>query len=386
MAESMKQLCILFVFATLAGCSFFGGDDVDLTEPAELLDFEPSLNVERNWRVDIGGGSGEIYTASIPVLLENTIYVADRSGEISAVDKASGDLIWNTEIDQTITGAVGVGGDLVLVGTQTGYVYAFSRETGDQMWDAQLSSQVLAAPATDGNYVVVVTQDGKVVGLNGSDGSQAWLIDVSLPLLTVHGNAKPTIVGDIAYIGLDNGKAAALRISDGIRLWEVRVGVPEGKNDLERMVDVDGQLLFHSGNIYATSYQSGVMAINPQAGRGLWFQEGSIKNRPGAWGGTLAVTQEDGLIKAFNANDGTLLWESEEFKYRVPNSPALTSDYVAFADFEGYLHILARRTGQLIGREKVGGDGVRSPTIVDGEDVILLTNDGSLYSYKVSEL
>ena len=206
-----------------------------------------------------------------------------------------------------------------------GIVHAFDRETGGLLWESQLSSQILAAPVSNGAAVVAVTQDGKIFGLDAESGAQIWLVDVSLPLLTVHGSAKPTVVDDIVYIGMDNGKAAAYRMEDGIGLWEVRVGIPEGKNDLERMVDIDGSILHHNGNIYAAAYQSGLMAINPEAGRGLWFQEGSSKNSLGAWGGTLVATLEDGLVKAFNASDGTLLWETEEFRNREPNSPASVS-------------------------------------------------------------
>lgn len=382
----MKKYPSFISFLALSACSLFGGGEVDLSAPAKLLDYDVTHSLDRNWSTRVGSGSGKISPISIPVVIDDTIYVGDRNGVVRALDKETGRDRWRMNIDQVITGAVGVGGRLVLVGTEQGNVHALNRETGEALWEAGLSSQILAAPVSNGAAVVAVTQDGKIFGLDAENGDQIWLVDVSLPLLTVHGSAKPTVVDDVVYIGMDNGKAAAYRMEDGIGLWEVRVGIPEGKNDLERMVDIDGSLLYHNGNVYAAAYQSGLMAINPEAGRGLWFQEGSSKNSLGAWGGTLVVTMEDGIVKAFNASDGTLLWETEEFKNREPNSPALTSDYVAFADFDGYVHLLARRTGELIGRRKVSSGGVRSPTIIDGDNIFILSNSGTLSSYKISEL
>ena len=382
----MKNFIALPLLIVLSSCSLFGGGDVDLSAPAKLLDYEATHSLDRNWSRRIGSGSGDIFPISIPVVAEDGVYVGDRNGVVRAIDKETGRERWRVDVDQVVTGAVGVGGDLVLVGSEQGNVHALDRETGEKRWETNVSSQILAAPASNGEVVVVQTQDGKIYGLDGADGERIWLVDVSLPLLTVHGSAKPTVVDDIVYVGLDNGKAAAYRMEDGISLWEVRVGIPEGKNDLERMVDIDGALLHHNGNIYAAAYQSGLMAINPEAGRGLWFQEGSSKNSLGAWGGTLVTTLEDGIVKAFNASDGTLLWETEEFKNREPNTPALTSDYVAFADFDGYVHLLARRTGKLIGRRKVSGEGVRAPTIIDDDVVFILSNSGTLSSYKISEL
>lgn len=391
MRRSFQFFVLFLLVLSMLGCSALSGlfgsrGGVDLSAPKELQEFTPTFSVEENWSRDIGDGSEEVFPISIPEIVDNVIYVADRKGDIHAIDQDTGRVNWSVDSKQTITGAVGVGGDLVLIGTDTGQVHAFDRANGEFKWKVQLASQVLSAPATNGEQVVAVTQDGKIYGLNGEDGSQIWLADVNLPLLTLYGNSTPIVFDDIAFMGLDNGKAAAFRLADGARLWEVRVGIPEGKNDLERMVDIDGQLLYHNGNLYAASFQSGVMAINPQAGRGLWFQEGSIQNSPGAWGGTLVVTQDDGVVKAFNANDGTELWTSEEFKFRNLNSPALTSDYVAFADFEGYLHLLSRRTGKLIGRERVARDGVRTPTIIDGDKIYILSNTGKLSSHTISEI
>ena len=379
-----KSLCFVSCLA-LSACSLFGNGEIDLSAPAKLLDYEATHNLDRNWSQNVGAGSGEILPISIPVVLSDTIYIGDRKGTVRALEKETGRERWKTDTNQVITGAVGVGGDLVLVGTEQGVVHALNRETGELLWNVGLSSQILAAPVSNGEVVVAVTQDGKIFGLDGEKGDQIWLVDINLPILTVHGSAKPKVVDDIVYVGLDSGKVAAYRMEDGVNLWEVRVGIPEGQNDLERMVDIDGELLFHSGNIYAAAYQSGLMAINPEAGRGLWFQEGSSKNSLGAWGGTLVATFEDGVVKAFNSSEGTLLWETDEFKNREPNSPALTSDYIAFADYDGYLHLLARRTGEVIGREKVSGAGVRSPTIIDGDDVFILSNSGTLTSYKILE-
>jgi len=379
----MFRLFLLFTTLALGACSFFGNNEIDLSAPADLQEFEEKFVVEKSWSVDLGKGSGKAHTLLSPVIEKDVIYAADRGGLVAAFELDGGDSLWKTKSEDDITGAVGVGPNLVLYGTQKGALQTLDKTTGELGWRVMLPSEILAAPVSNGDVVVAVTLDGGIHGLDASDGSPRWLVNVKLPLLTVRGNAKPIIIDDLVYVGLDNGKVAAYRVDDGASLWEIRVGVPEGKNDLERMVDVDAEPLYHAGNLYAGSYQAGVMGINPKAGRGLWFQEGSVYNRLGAHGGTLAAVQTNSVVKAYNPSDGTLLWETEELKNRGLNGPAVNRDFIAVADSKGYLHLLARRTGEVVGRKKIGG-GIRLPTLIDDDRIILISRSGKLMVYSFS--
>lgn len=382
---TLRQIALAYTLIFLTGCSIFGGDDeIDLSAPAELEEFEETLIIKRAWQIDVGSGIDEIFPVSVPVLEEGIVYVADPSGELHAIDADTGKVVWDTDSEAVITGALGLNASSVFVGTQNGQVQAFDRATGVFLWSKQLSSEVLTPPGADDSAVVVVTIDGKISCLEAVDGSIRWSVDVNLPLLTVRGSAKPTVEDGVVYLGLDNGKAAAYRLENGISLWELRVGLPEGKNDLERMVDIDSAPVYHNGNIYVTGYQSGVMAINPEAGRGIWFQEGSSTNSIGAYAGTVVFTQDNGIVKGFNASDGTELWDTEKFKNRGLNAPAVNNDFAAFADSMDYLHLVSRRNGEILGRRKIG-DGVSSPTLLENNRIYLLSDSGKLSAYDVSE-
>jgi outer membrane protein assembly factor BamB len=172
---------------------------------------------------------------------------------------------------------------------------------------------------------------------------------------------------------------------DGVMIWEARVGIPEGTTDLERMVDIDGKPLYFNGTVYAVSFQGGVMAIQPNTGRSIWYQELSSTNGAGGYGGTVAVADDRGIVKAFNASVGTELWSTDEYENRSLNAPAVSSEYVAVADFEGYLHLLSRRNGETVGREEIDGSGVRSPTIIHNDQIIILDNSGGISAFNVNQ-
>jgi len=392
----LKHILLAPVLLVLASCSIFGSDDLNLTEPVELQDYDTQTEIDRLWRQGIGHGSGEIHPIVHPAIDGDQLFVGDRSGRITAIDLTTGGRIWRQDLDDVeVTGATGAAGGLVLVGTNEGEVIALSQADGSELWRTRVSSEVLAPPATNGNVVIVVSIDGRVRGLDANDGSELWLASSTLPLLSVRGNAPPLIVSSmpgnfagmsVAFIGHDSGIVSAYSVNDGIRIWDARVAVPEGQTDLERMVDIDGIPLYHSGSLYAVSYQGGLMAINPANGQPSWYQDASSTVGPSAFAGSLIITEANGTVKAFNASQGTELWSTDEYAYRGLNQSVTTNDYVAFADYEGYLHFLSRRTGETIGRTKAGSSGVRSPTLLYNDQFIVLDNSGNISAYSVTEL
>lgn len=393
----IKPTVAILMLLGLSACSIFGGGEIDLDEPAKLQKFTPELKITKVWSQKLGKGPGDIYPLSIVAVDGDMLFAADRTGTITAINLSNGKRVWKQEIKNTfISGATGASDGLVLVGTGQGEIIALSQETGETLWTSTVSSEVLAPPVTNGDTVVVLSVDGKVQGLNATDGSALWLADTNMPLLTVRGNSAPVIARnlllangartDVVFIGLDNGKLVAYAVADGVGLWEARIGVPEGTTDLERMVDVDGIPLFINGTVYAVSLQGGLMAVQPDTGRTAWYQEASSNNGAGGYAGTVVITETDGTVRAFNAAEGTELWTTTEYANRSLNAPAVSSGYVAFADFEGQLHFLSRRSGTTIGRKKVDGSGVRSPTMIHNDQVIVLDNSGGISAYDVTEL
>lgn len=367
----------------LAGCA---GTDIDESLlPVELVDFEPSINVSEIWSVDIGSGAEEFDAVLSPVLFGETVYVSDHDGRVTAVNLETGRTQWTNNLRTAISAGVGIGDGLVFVAGGEGVVFALSQEDGSLVWQKQITSEILAAPQSGSGVVVVAAQDGRVVGLNASDGEQIWRADAVKPLLTVRGNASPTIVDSIVLVGHDSGRVTAYRIADGAALWIARVAVPEGSNELQRMVDVDARVIYANGLVYGVSFQGGIMAINPSTGRGTWFQETSSTNEIGVYGGTLAITDDRGKVISYSSATGDLIWESEDLLNRGVTGPVVHDLAVAVADFEGYVHLFRRNTGAMIGRIRISRDPVRSPLIPIEDGFIVLDTTGRLTALRIGD-
>tara|TARA_B110000483_G_scaffold235191_1_gene306376 strand:+ start:18564 stop:19715 length:1152 start_codon:yes stop_codon:yes gene_type:complete len=382
----IKKIVFTAIAASLlVACA--GTDDIDESLlPAELIQFDVSVDVEELWSVSIGSGADDTSSLLRPALLDDRIYVTDHDGRVSALDAANGRSQWSVNLRTSITGGTGVGEGLVLVASGEGIVYALEQSNGSIRWQVQLNSEVLAPPQAGSGVVIILAQDGSIYALDSQNGEQIWRVDAIKPLLTVRGNAQPAIVDDIVLIGHDSGKIGAYRLANGAALWIARVAVPEGSNELQRMVDIDAAPLYANGLVYGISFQGGIMAINPQTGRGTWFQETSSVNEIGVFGGTLSITDVGGKITAFNASSGELLWESEAVKNRGVTGPVVGDLIVAVADFEGYVHFFRRNTGTLANRLQVGRDAIRAPLVAIEDGLLVLDTSGRLTALRIGDL
>src|SRR5690606_6924014 len=94
-------------------------------------------------------------------------------------------------------------------------------------------------------------------------------------VLTLRGTGAPVVTNQLAVAGLSSGKVIALDVQRGIPVWEQRVAVPQGRSELERMVDIDGGLLLSGGTLYVVTYQGQLAALDLMSGRPLWQRQAS---------------------------------------------------------------------------------------------------------------
>ena len=365
--------------AVMVGCSSSKKE----LPPAELEKFSAEVELDRIWKRNVGVGQGDLYNNLTPALDGLTLYAADAKGRVVALERETGKEKWEVKLKEPLSGAVGAGGGLVLVGTLDGQVITLDEADGSEKWRAQVSSEVLAAPQTNGDVVVVQTQDDKLVGLDISNGERRWIYESTLPVLTVRGHSEPVVDVRQVFAGLASGKVVALSAETGIPMWEQRVAQPTGRSELERMVDIDGRLLLDDQTLYVVSYQGNVAALDAQSGRPLWQHAASSYVGPGAGFGSVYISEADGTVQALDAGSATELWSTEALARRQLTAPVAFSNFVAVGDFEGYLHLLAQTDGRMAGRVRVDGDGLRAAPLTVGDLLFVYGNSGDLAAYKL---
>ena len=386
MWQASRHLLVLGFLLT-TGCStitgWFNDDEFDPREPVELEKITEQVKLKSRWSRGVGDGQGEGLLKINPILVGDSLYAASAEGRVMSVDPESGRVRWKQDLDLALSGGVGHHGNSVFVGASEGLVMRLDAASGSEIWRAPVSGEVLSAPQGDGRYVVAQTYDGKLMGFDYETGEVRWTYTSDVPVLTLRGTGTPMILGDNAIAGFADGKVVAINLRSGNVAWEVRVAIPQGRSEIERIVDIDGSMAVQSNELYVASYQGRLAAIDTRSGRRLWQRNVSSVSGVGVGFGNVYVADDDGTVSAFLRNGQGVRWQNIDLGFRDLSRPTPVSSYVAVVDFEGYLHLLSQVDGEIVGRTKVDSSGARADMLTRGNRLFVFTNDGALKAYDV---
>lgn len=403
-----KTLCVALAAAVLLpGCGtvgdWFRSDKTKATDPVDLVEIEGALRVETLWSESLGDGEGRLGLRQRPGFDGTTIFAVTDDGAIRAIDAESGEERWERGLSEPDDGrgwrlwrnavregglqsSVGVGEGLVVVAGRSGVVFAVSAENGEPRWEAKASAEVLAAPLISNGVVVVRSQDGRVVGLDAANGRQRWAFDRAIPTLSSRGASTPAAAAGLALVGNDDGSVVALRLEDGVPVWEAQVAEAEGRTELDRLVDIDGDLAVGADAVYATSVRGVSAAIVLANGQIAWTRDNGGANALEATADGVLLADRTGALFALDRASGSALWKQDGLLRRQPTGVALAGTLAVVGDLEGYLHWFDPATGQFRAREKVQGARIlATPLVSAAGTVIAVTDEGRLAAFRVVE-
>lgn len=380
----LRVLASALLLLLLTGCSLFSGED-NATPPAELVELKSAIKIKQIWEHSLAG-SGELRSALRPLYWEGRIYVADPKGQVLSLDAATGKELWSTDTDAPLSGGPGMADDLVLVGSNEAELIALDRETGEQRWRRTLNSEILSTPSGEAGLAVARSADGRVTAVKTAVNEIRWEVDREVPVLTLRGTSSPLVKDGRVYVGFANGKLVCLNLASGDLLWETTVVTPQGRTEIERVVDLDTDLVDVEGVIYVGSFQGGLSAVSASSGVVLWHNKVSTYAGLDADWREVFVTDNDSNVWGLDATNGATLWEQKELHNRALSAPAIDGDRVVVGDYEGYVHWLAQDDGRVLGRIKVGGSPIQVKPLVVDDIVYIYDSSGQLSALRAKRL
>jgi outer membrane protein assembly factor BamB len=378
-------LVVLSALLALSGCStvkstakdWFGSKDE--WDPAKLVKFGEKARFEVRWQADIGDSGANFLQ---PALTKDAIYGVSGKGTLTRLDRATGKPVWRIESGITVSGGVGSGEGLALIGSDKGDVLAYG-EDGKLRWKSKVSSEVLSAPQAAEGVVIVRSGDGRIAGLSVADGKRVWLYERSTPALVVRSHAGVTLQRGVAFAGFAGGKLAALSIKDGSVLWETSVSQPRGSTELERISDITSNPVADDEQVCAIAFQGRVACYDVAQGSPLWNRDISSDKGMMLLRKYLYLSDANGSVIALDKTSGSTLWKNEQLFRRDVTAPYALGDHVVAGDFEGYLHGLSRDDGGFAARTKLDGSGIRAVPVGLDDGFLVLTRGGGLYSLSI---
>lgn len=401
-----KAIVLAITLCALTGCStisnIFKTNKEKEVEPSPLVELVNPIAIKQIWSVSVGEGEGNLGFRQKPVVVDDTVYASDSVDQLVAIDKATGKIKWKVNPDTApsvggwkfwekhtstfaLSGGPAVYAGLLAIGGRNGEVFAFNAADGSLLWKTMVSSSVISAPLITSDTVVVRVNDGKVFGLDLATGEKKWQFDRGLPNLTVRGNSSPVLGPGMILIGYEDGTLVALGLEDGNRLWEQLVSKPDGRTDLDRMADIDGEIQVGDREVFVNSYHNSTMAIALNNGQPIWVREIGGYAGLALLSDRVITTDKQGNVWALERNSGTDLWKQSGLLRRGLSTPVIQGSYVVVADYEGYTHWLDSSTGDIKGRVKNSDTVTGSPVVSDDGILFIQSVDGKISAYSLAQ-
>ncbi|MEL6871023.1 MAG: outer membrane protein assembly factor BamB [Pseudomonadota bacterium] len=381
--RTLRRLMPLLVAVGLAGCSIFGDDDEVSEPPTPLAEFTPEVKLKRVVSTKVGGDGEFLRFALRPAGDGTRVFVAGANGTVEAFEANNHKRAWQRKLKAQLTAGPGVGDGRLVVAERNGVLIAMDVATGETLWERDIKAEVLAPPVLGAERVFVRTVDGRLIALDGKSGEQLWFVEQPVPALSQRGIGAPVIVGDVVVAGFDNGRIVAARVISGEIDWEIPLGIPTGRSDIERMVDADGMIAVAGKDLYITGFRARTAAVAAESGQALWARELSSYAGLGVDWANVYLSTDESQLQALGRSNGALEWSSDAFLRRRITAPAVLGEYVVVGDFEGYIHLINARTGELAGRERVDKSAIVMQPYVSNSTLYVQSEKGVVAGYRL---
>ncbi|MDW8259225.1 MAG: outer membrane protein assembly factor BamB [Gammaproteobacteria bacterium] len=372
-----RTLCLAAAVLALIACS----RDKKADPPAPLVDFVPTVRVDRLWQSSVDGENPLLRLGLGLGQNAEAVFAAGAGGDVAAIEPRTGRTIWRTRTRARLGGGTGAGEELVAVGSLDGEVIALEAADGKIRWRARVGGEILSAPAVAATAVVVRTVDGKLLALAAEDGRELWREEQSVPRLSLRGTARPVIAGDLVVCGFDNGKLLAVNLADGSTVWETSVAPARGRTELERLIDIDAQVQIREDDVFVVGFQGRAALLALDSGQVWWARDLSSFRGLDVDDEYVIVATADGDVVALQRRTGVEVWRQDALKRRGLSAPAIVGSYVAVADFQGYVHWLDKASGVPAARTQVGARVSNAPLVRDGT-LIVIDDTGRLAAFR----
>lgn len=355
-------------------------------------------NMQQVWRTSIGQADRK-YERMVtgPIAANGRVYVVDAAGQVSALDLASGNTLWRSDLDNNDDRSrVGFGGgtafwnDTLYVTSGYGYVVAMNPDDGSIRWRFNGQVPFRGGPTVADGRVFAVTHDNRMLALNADTGEMIWDQVGIAENAGMLGAASPAYDGSSVVMALSSGELIAMQASNGRILWQDSLTSSRRLTPLATLSDIDGHPVIDRGKLYALSHAGSMVSIDMRSGERSWEADIAGVNTLWVAGSFGFLTTIDGQLVCMSLSDGRVRWVTQLQRFLNQekrrdlvkwNGPVLAGNRLLVTSSHGYALSVSPYTGEVLAGVEIPGGSAVEPVVVD-DTFLVQTTTGELIAYR----
>ncbi len=351
------------------------------------------------WSAKIGDGdSRKLRITADPVVANGRVFTLD-SGALVAATSTSGATLWSRDLTppndkqgQGSGGGIAVDGDTLYVSIGFGVLAALDASTGALRWTQQLESSGTGTPTVFDDLIYFTAGDDTGWALRKSDGRIEWQIGASTSFSNVLGAPAPALTSKFAIFAFGSGEVQGVFRKGGLGRWNTAVVGRRPGRAGSLISDVTSAPVVSGNRVFVGNSSGRLVALDVESGKRLWTARDGAMGPVWPVGGSIfAITDINELVR-LNAADGSRIWgvplpnftktrprrQSAVFSH---HGPVIAGGRVIVASDDGVLRSYNPEDGTLTGRTEIPGGATTAP-VVAGGTLYVVSSKGQLHAFR----
>lgn len=370
---------------------------------ADHTSAQPALaaNLQQIFAVDIGEGDskGARITAD-PVVAGGIVYTLDARSRVTATT-TGGAAVWTADItpptdarSDASGGGLAYGAGRLIVSTGYGTLTALDPASGAVLWVQDLDAPGTSAPTVQGDLAYVVSRDSRAWAIDVTNGRIRYQLSGIPSDTSFGGGAGPAVSGDLAVFPFPSGEVQGVFPQGGIPRWYAVISGDRPGQAVGNLSDIAGDPVIDGNRVYVGNFTGVTVALDTASGERLWTVGEGAANPVWPAGGSVFMVNDLNQLLRLNADDGSVIWrvalpdfvESGSFlrKGRTVYAhfgPIMAGNRLIMASSDGQLRSFDPTSGALLGSVALPGGAASAPAVANGVLYVVNTN-GQLLAFR----
>jgi len=351
------------------------------------------------WSASIGAGDGrKSRITADPVVAQGRVYVMDSQSKVTALT-TEGAPVWSADLvpdNEKATDGTGGGlayGDGKIFATSGfGLITALDAATGAVIWQQNMRATDSGSPTYMDGLVYAVSGDDVAWALEAGTGRIRWQLSATPDLSNVLGGPAPALSQKYVVFAFGAGEFQGALRKGGLRLWDAQIAGMRPGYSGARIGDITGDPVIVGDRIYTGSHSGRTVALSLGNGERLWTAKDGPLNRVWPAGNSIFMITDRNELVRINAENGRRIWGKALafFKSKKPkrqseivahHGPIIAGGQLIVASNDGFIHLYDPVTGAETGTVALPG-GASSNPVVAGGTLYVVSTKGQLHAFR----
>lgn len=334
---------------------------------------------------DIGVKTSSAQILYTPVANKDTVFTIDGKLKITATSLATGKTLWSnprlTNNEYLRYGALALDNERLYAITNTSQLVAINPENGEIIYSKYFNTPLKSGLQICDDKLYFSNDIGEFFVIDAKTGDKIFIHKTMEEANSFVKGSVPMCVNNNLVVAFPNGEVHMLMRDNNTVIWLEALHKINTKS-LNNMSDILANPVTDGKIVIVKGYNDNMKAFNIENGTMMWELPVGGITTPTLSNKFMFDINNDNILNAIDITNGKIIWSKKidiKDKKAIPFDPLLVNNQIILTFSNGELIRVNPYTGKIINKEKLTSVIDTTPIIIEDKFIILSNADVIIY-------